>query len=81
VRTTITCSIAFISHCHSGELVNQDNPRLDWKKWAKGMPDSSGVVLHGWPLEEPPTALLHIRNKDTMQTILDAIICNDCYFD
>ncbi|KAH9955333.1 hypothetical protein BGW80DRAFT_1258233 [Lactifluus volemus] len=63
------------------ELVNRENPRLDWTKWAKGIPDSSGIVLRGWPLDQPPTALSHIRNKTEMQAILDAIMRKDCRFD
>ena len=65
-------------HCHAGALVKQDNPCLDWGNWAIGEPDSSGVILLGWPLQQQLTALSHIRNLHDMNTILNAITQQDC---
>jgi hypothetical protein len=71
-------SILSYHHCHSGALVKRDNPRLDWGNWAIGKPDSSGVILRGWPLQQRLTALSHIRNLHDMNTILNAITQQDC---
>jgi hypothetical protein len=68
-------------HCHSGALVKRDNPRFDWGSWAIGKPNSSGVVLLGWPLEKPPTALSNVPNLDEMNTILNAINQRSCRLD
>ena len=64
-----------------GGVVKQDNPRLKWGKWAKAEPDGNGVILCGWPLQEPPVALSYIYNTDDMQTVLDAIVRRDCRFE
>jgi hypothetical protein len=80
-RAHIIHRILFLSYHLSGGLVTRYNPRLDWTKWAKGEPDASGVILRGWPLQEPPTALSHIRNTDDMQTILNAIVRRECLFE
>jgi hypothetical protein len=63
------------------DLTRRENPRLDWTKWAKGEPDSNGVVLRGWPLQCAPTALSNIRTADEMKTILEAVIRGDFFFE
>ena len=62
-------------------LTRRENPRLDWTKWAKGVPDSNGVVLRGWPLQCAPMALSNVRTADEMKKILEAVIKGDLYFE
>jgi hypothetical protein len=64
----------------AGDLTKREYPRLDWTKWARGEPDSNGIMLHGWPLQCPPMAMSNIRTTDEMKTILEAVVQGDCYF-
>jgi hypothetical protein len=63
------------------DLARREKFRLDWTKWAKGEPDSNGVVLRGWPLQCAPTTLSNIRTADEMKTILEAVIRGDFFFE
>jgi hypothetical protein len=72
--------LALIGWC-IGELTKQETFRLNWEVWSQGLPDQHNIVIVGWPLLIPPTALSNIHTVNEMNKLLTAVLNKTCYFD
>ncbi|KAI0257913.1 hypothetical protein BC834DRAFT_848212 [Gloeopeniophorella convolvens] len=64
----------------SEELTGVENAHINWTKWARSEPDSHGILLYGWPLTIPPTALSNIGTYEEMEKIWQATLRRHCVF-
>jgi hypothetical protein len=78
-------SVSYISASTNGQFVGRltkrESFRLNWKAWSQGLPDRHNVILLGWPLPTPPTALSNISTANEMKRILAAVVEKTCHFD
>ncbi|KAI0257767.1 hypothetical protein BC834DRAFT_976968 [Gloeopeniophorella convolvens] len=65
---------------HYIELTGVENAHFNWTKWARSEPDSCGILLYGWPLTIPPTALSNIGTYEEMEKIWQATLRRHCVF-